>query len=230
MRSGNFTSCLVVAVVAAITLLILPLGTSAEEIEIHFAGLDLVFDGTDIYDAGGAAAYRDTSDTADADALSSASFFDGGVLQGTDSADVMADVLIKGADPIPPFGTILSDGNGDAMGIDIFDPSGAGGWNLQLNIDQLGVGYVPGFALIITGAVTSIEGQDLPFALNIGEPITVVMSSTKFSVTQDGQGRVTSFTSSGTGSIAGVPEPSTLLGLLMGTLAFAGCHWRRRKR
>lgn len=228
MRVGSILFSMVVGLSVALSFMVFPPGARGETIEIQFTGLDLEYDGTDIYDAGGAAGYRDTADTNDADLLTTVSFYKDKMLRGTDDEDVYADFLIKTVPGMSVGGDIVSStGNSDDLGIDIFDL--VDDWNFRLNFTSFRVGYIPGFALVVTGAVSSINGQNLPYDLTIGTPITIISSSTNFSVETSG-GKVTKFESSGTGSKVGVPEPSTLAGLLTGVIALAAFAWIRRKR
>ncbi len=235
MRASSILFSMAFGLFGALSLTIFAAGALGETIEIQFIGLDLEYDGTDVYDAGGTAGFRDTGSAGDADPLTLVSFSKNGVLEGIDSADVYVDLLIKDVFNIPavgPGGSATSIGNSDDFGFDIFDP--VDNWSLRLNITDFAVAYarhpvIGPLAIMATGVVSSIEGQNLPHGLSIGTPITIVVSSTNFSVESAG-GVLTKFKSSGTGSIVGVPEPSTLAGLLMAALAIVACACVRRRR
>ena len=234
MRVSSILFSMAFGLFAALLLTIFSAGALGETIEIEFIGLDLEYDGTDVYDAGGPAAFRDTDDAGDADPLTIVSFTKDDVLKGYDSG-YYVDVLIKDVFNIPAGGlggAASSTGNSDDFGFDIFDP--VNDWSLRLNINDFGVAYarhplIGDLAIVVTGAVSSIEGQNLPHDLSIGTPVTIVVSSANFTVESAG-GFLTKFKSSGTGSIVAVPEPSTLAGLLMAALAIVACTCVRRRR
>ena len=235
MRASNVFFPMAIGFSLALSLMVFPAGVRGESVVIEFLGLGLEYDGTDIYDSGGAAGFRDSGSVGDADPLTLVSFSQDDVVKSVDMQDVYADVLIKGVFDIPAIGQgggVSSTGNADDFGIDIFDP--VEDWWLRLNINDIGVAFarhplIGDLAIVATGAVSSVEGQNLPGGLSIGTPITILLSSNNFTVESAG-GKLTKFEASGTGSIVGVPEPSTMVGLLTGALAFVVSAWRRRRR
>ena len=225
-----------------VCLVILGAGTAgAGVIEIQFTGVDLVYDGTTIYDATSLAG--GSGNPADADPLTSVLFLHNGALLGRLTQDVYLDVLIDDVQNIPAFhagggAPVTSGGNGDAFGIDLLT-SGAG-YGLGLNIDQVVVHYrhttsppTTPVSLAISGLVTGVSAQNLPFnlAIDTGEQVTFILASSNLSVTTDivNSPALLGFEASGTGSItgSGIPEPATLA--LMG-IGVAGLVARRRRR
>jgi hypothetical protein len=116
---------------------------------------------------------------------------------------------------------------GGGMGTITSDPAGSfhlglltGG--LTLDLEDAFVSYVsaPGFFdLVYSGAAASIAGQDLPFGLEIGEPVTMSFSTIIDPDSLMAVGMyLEAFTASGTGEIMGeaVPEPASILLLLPG--------------
>ena len=155
---------------------------SAATLDIQVTGLDLVYDGTDIYDAtgavGGAAGL-----VADADPLATMDFFVDGALVGSLDTDIYADVFIKGVSSIPKLGgLVVSAGNGDDFGFDLH--TSAGGWGLALNLETATIFYTGAEISIGGGAlVSSVPFQALPFGLVIDEfeDVTIAFSSANLS-------------------------------------------------
>ncbi|HUU89975.1 MAG TPA: PEP-CTERM sorting domain-containing protein [Phycisphaerae bacterium] len=222
-----------------VCLVILGAGTAgAGVIEIQFTGVDLVYDGTRIHDAtslaGGA------GNPAEADPLTSVLFLFDGTLVGRLTDDVYLDVLIDQVEDIPAFhagggAPVTSGGNGDAFGIDLL--TWGAGYGLGLNIDQVVVHYrhttsppTTPVSLAISGLVTGVSAQNLPFnlAIDTGERVTFILASSNLSVETDIVNSLflLGFEASGTGSLtgSGIPEPATLA-----LLAAGGLLARRRR-
>lgn len=192
----------------------------AATLDIQFTGLDLVYDGTDIYDAGSIAGGG--GDSTLADALTTVDFLVDGVLVGSLDTDIWADVLIKGVSDIPVGGGMVSSaGNGDAFGFDLITSVAVPGWGLALNLDDVTVFYTGSGITLAGGALaSSVPAQSLPFGLVIDamDAVTIAFSSSNLSGLTDDGTYLTSFTTAGTANVKGtavVPEPSAmaLLGL-----------------
>jgi len=216
------------------------LGTSsalAVTMEIQFTGVNLSYDPNTISDAESPAG--GTGDPNDADPLDSIQFKVGGDLKGTAfTDDIFLDVSIPGVTNLPNSGseivtTSVSGGYFHLL-IDT-DPNAPNAEEfLKLDIDEVTITY-----LNITGTVQFMFGaavvenysQNLPFGLEIGDPVTVSFS-TQVDVGSKtiAGGFVTGFTSWGTGEVVGtfVPEPSScVLGAigLAASCAFRRCCW-----
>jgi hypothetical protein len=91
----------------------------ASTLEIQVSGLDLQYDGTNIFDAG----VHNTigiGDPAQSDGLSLLEFYVDGNLVGSQNTDVFADLYVKDVLNVPASGGgVVSAGNGDAFGIDL---------------------------------------------------------------------------------------------------------------
>ena len=203
----------------------------AATLDIQFTGLDLVYDGTDIYDAGGIAGGG--GDSTLADPLSTVDFFVDGVLTGSLDTDVWADILIEDVASIPVGGgMVTSGGNGDAFGFDLITSVAIPGWGLALNLDTVDVFYTGSEIAIAGGALaSSVPAQLLPFGLVLDEfeAVTIAFSSSNLSGVTDDGAFLTGFATEGTANISGtlVPEPSALALLGLGACGFVVV--RRRK-
>ncbi|MEO2046266.1 MAG: hypothetical protein ABGX16_06795 [Pirellulales bacterium] len=98
---------------------------------------------------------------------------------------------------------------------------GLAGGGLELSLDDASVIYLStGFVdFVFAGALASIDGQDLPFGLVIGDPVNISFSAqiAPGSIFDNGT-YLTAFVAAGTGGVTGVavPEPMSLLLLLPG--------------
>jgi hypothetical protein len=197
----------------------------AATLQIQFTGLDLVYDGHDIFDA--KSPFGGLGLPAESDPLISMDFLRDGTLIGSLSSNIWVDVAINNVGPLPVGGG--SRTSGGAM-FDIL--TNAGGWGLALDIPSMMVAYAGNqVALSGVGTASGILTQKLPFGLMVDKPINVLfILGTLQNVTTNGQS-LTGFTASGTGTItaAAVPEPASMLLLGAGLLGIAG-HLRRARR
>ncbi len=206
---------LAVALVAAI-LLGRTSDAAAGEILIQFSGLDAVYDGFDLYDAG--SPLGGNQDPLEADPLTSVSIFDDGVLLGTLTSDVYADFAIVAPSPIPTAGGTAASAFGG-----FFDLlTGPAGWGLGLDFLSFDLAYDGGSSLVVSGVSSSIVGQALPFGAVVTRPVRILLEMELRNVQTDGS-RLSGFDAAGLGA---VPEPLTLSLFGVGGLALA---WRRRR-
>jgi hypothetical protein len=211
-------ACAVLVLVAA------PL--SAATIEIGFTGMDLVYDGSAIYDAGSISG--GLSDPADADPLTTVDFSIDGTLVGSLASDVALDVFIPGVTGISSAaGTVYNVTTPPAGGF--FDlligTSPLASEFLLVDLDEVSVTYLDVANIVqftFGAAVSDVFAQNLPFGLTIGDPVTVSFSAQVVPGTlTSALGFVTGFEAGGTGEIRGpaVPEPGTCLLAALGLVA-----------
>ena len=194
----------------------------ASTIEIQFSGLDMVYDGSNIYDAGG-------YNQGDVDPLTTVTYLVDGSLSGTQVANIDVDFRFGPIIGVPTTGGTVNTGSDPSGFFDLLVP----GIGLTLDLGDVSVTYLPlGFAdLVFVGSLAAVSGQSLPYGLIIGDDVSVSFSAQINTISDDGT-YITDFTASGTGEVSGpqVPEPSTLALLCMGALGLLACARRRRKR
>lgn len=226
-------SFLFAAAIAALILAISPVAQAAT-LEIQITGLDIFYDGNNVFDNGVHNTVR-SGNPADADALASIQFFLDNTLVHTISSDVYADLYIANLGAMPAGGGVLnSTGNGDTFGIDLLTSANNPGWGLALNVDQMTMFYTGSkIAISVSGLATSIPVQLLPPGLSFdpNQPLTIVMSSANLSGVTTAGGFVTGMHAAGTGNVAGVlvPEPGSMALLVIGFLGATLLGWRHRK-
>jgi MYXO-CTERM domain-containing protein len=204
-------------------------------LEIQITGLDLQYDGTNIFDAG----VHNTigsGNPAESDVLTSMNFYLDGNLVGVQSTNVFADIYISNVLNIPTTGGVVQSlGNGGAFGVDLLSQNIIPGWGLALEIDEMQLFYTGSqIGISVAGFATNLFAQSLPFGLSYdpSQPITIVMSSANLSGVTSAGGFLTGFNSAGTGNVAGigVPEPSSIVLGAFGLVGLAAYGLRRRKR
>lgn len=212
----------------------MPAMASGSVLQIQFQGLDIAYDGSTLYDRGGAnAAY--TGNPADADPLDAMAFLvDGSQVGPLLTSDIYLDLYVPNLLNIPAAGGIaMSTGPFPVFGFDILTGGGAGGVGLQFSQPVQVVWDQNAVTVLGSARTTSITGQNLPYGLVLGTPVDVSFSTNTLGDYASAGGYLTRFTASGTGELNGpnaaIPEPTSLLLLGMGLLG-GGVLTARRKR
>ncbi|REK18341.1 MAG: PEP-CTERM sorting domain-containing protein [Planctomycetota bacterium] len=204
---------------AAIALAV-PAAARAEMLEIQLGGVDIGYDGTNIFDAG----------AGDPDPLNSVAFLVDGVQVGSVlTSDITLDLFIPDVLDIADTGDVVVSGAGG-----FFDIGLPGADFLDLDLDAATITYVDltTVQFAYAGSVAAIDGQSLPFGLEIGDPVSISFSTQIDPGTLvTAGGFVEEFTAFGTGEVRGilVPEPASVVLGGLGGLALLGLIWRRRK-
>jgi hypothetical protein len=213
---------------AVLAMLLLCSTAQAGRVEIAFTGLDLQYDGTSFYDAGTHNSVG-SGNPAEADALTSMSFYLDGSLVGVQSTDIFADIYLRNVLNLPATGGVVN-GIGGGFGIDLLTQNQLPGWGLKMYVDSFQVFY-SGSQLAIS-ASGLIGTSQLPFGLSYdpSEPITFVLWSESLSgVTADG-GFLTGLNSSGNGNnFRWEPEPGSVVLSAFGLIALVTIGLRRRR-
>lgn len=220
VRSGAACALVVLSLVAA--------PARAATIEIAFTGMDLVYNGSAIYDADSSGG--GVGDPADGDALTSVDFFVDGSPVGSLTSNVYLDAFIPDVSGIPSAaGTVhnlITPGNPGHFDL-LIGTSPLASDYLVVDLSTVSVTYVDVANMVqfnFGAAVSNVFAQNLPFGLVAGDPVTVSFSAqiVPGSRTISG-GFVTGFSASGTGQYNAplVPEPSTCLLAACGMLAVA---------
>lgn len=193
---------------------------------IEFTGLNLVYDGSSLRDAGSAAG--GVANPADADALASVDFIVDGTPVGGLSSDISIDVFIPDVLNIPAgagnstiINTVGNPGYFDLL----IGTSPLASQYLLVDLGTVAITYIDVAGIIqftFGGAVAAGFSQNLPYDLVIGDPVSISFSAQidPGSRTTDGD-FVTGFTASGTGEYQGtlVPTPGALAFLAVGVPA-----------
>lgn len=189
----------------AIAALLLTTPAAAATITIELSGLDAVYDGFDLYDAG--APVGGNQLPAQSDPLTAASFFVNGNLVGTLSSQLFADFAFVDVRPIPVGGgTVVTPFGG------FFDLLTSNtGFGMGLNFDSFAFTYNATTRSLTGSGAATLLGQSLPFGLVANTPIQLsLLFNTLTGVTQN-TNALTSFTAVGNATISAVPEPSALM-------------------
>jgi hypothetical protein len=185
-------------------------------LEIQFTGLNLTYDGSTISDAGSTAG--GTGDPADADPLDSVEFKVNGISQGMLTSDISVDVSlpdVTGLSDVIPATVVVTSGATSGYFDLLIGTTPSATEFLRLDTSSVTVTYAnvtSTIQFVFGGALVAIDGQNLPFDLVAGNPVTVSFSTKLDAGSKTASsGIVTGFTSSGTGEINGqaVPEPAT---------------------
>lgn len=203
----------------------------ASVLEIQFSGVDLTYNGTNLFDAVAGNTAR-AGTRSQADSLTTMSYLVDGVPVGTvTTSSIALDLYVKGLTNVPAAGGLVTTaGNGNAFGVDLLTGGSDPAWGLSMNIDKLSFFYTGNnVAISLAGQDTGLYSQSLPYGLQFdpSQPISIAFSSASLTNVTSAGGFLTGFNSSGTGNISGtlLPEPASLLLMTMGGLALL----RRRK-
>lgn len=227
LRGGAPLAILAVALTAASV-------SAATIASIEFTGLNLVYDGSSIVDAG--SPFGGARNPAFADPLTTADFKINGILQGSINTDLSLDLLIPDVTGIlSGSGTVFNTTTvGNPGYFDLLIGTGpSAAQYIQVDLSQVNVTYIDVMNLVqfsFGAAISDTFVQNLPFGLQLGDPVTVSFSAQVDPGTRTtGGGLVTGFRASGTGEIRGpqVPEPASCALAACGLIAIVAGHRRK---
>ena len=218
---------LVAKTIAGLVFLSSSFAAQSASLEIQFTGLDLIYNGSTIYDAG--SINGGTGDPADADALLTMDFLVDGSSVGSLTTNIFADVGIDSVTDISTAGETVTSGSGF---FDLLTSSSNPGWGLELDFSSASIAYIVGGGIeiaIFGASVANTGNQDLPFGLVMGDTVTFTFSSTNFTTESDGS-NLTGFTASATGNATGslVPVPAAIWLFGSGLLGLVGMARRKK--
>lgn len=195
------------------------------DIVIEFSGMNLVYDGSTLYDAGSVAG--GVANPADADVLASVDFFLNGVQVGALNSDISLDVYIPnlvGIPSTPGSATIINTGAPGFFDL-LMGTSPLASQFLLVDVSSVTVTYIDVAGILqftFGAAVASAFAQNLPYGLMVGQPLTVSFSAQidPGTLTSAG-GFITGFRASGTGEFRGeaVPTPGAIALVALGVPA-----------
>ena len=212
----------------AVILCLAVVPAAASLIEVQLTGLDFVYQGNQIHDAGGVAGGN--GDPAQADPLTTAVFLLDGIEVGRLTGNVSADFLVSGVPNLPKAGGIVS-ATGTGFGFDLITSSPAPASILRLDIQGVQVSYFGnGILMAVGGTAENVVSQNLPFGLEMDplDTISLIFSSSNLTNIVTNGASVTSLKASGTGSVTGVSAPEPCVLALLG-VGLGGMLARRRK-
>ncbi len=209
------------------------IGAAAQaDLVIEFTGMDLVYDGSALYDAGSAAG--GFGNPADGDALSTIDFFVDGGLVGSVTSDIWLDMYIPDVTGIPAINNgahnLNTVGNPGFFDVLIGNSPLASEF-LLIDLGSVSITYIDIAGIVkftFAASISPTYAQNLPFDLGFVGPVTLSFSAQidPASLTTDGE-FITGFTTFGTGEVTGaIPAPGALALLALGGLIAP--HRRRR--
>lgn len=211
----------------------------AATIGIQFTGMDLLYDGSTIYDSGSTSG--GLANPADADPLTSVDFFVDGSSVGSLSSDVSLDVFIPDVTGISAAANTVdvqtTPGNPGFFDL-LIGTSPLASEYLLLDLEAVTITYLDVQNVVqftFGAAITDTFAANLPFGLDMEDPVTVSFSAQIVPGTLTDNGTdVTGFEATGTGEIRGpgtvIPEPSTGVLAAFGVLGTLVARGRGRRR
>lgn len=219
-------------VCGALLALLAAASASAATISISFTGLDLVYDGSALYDAGSTSG--GFANPAEADPLTSVSFSLDGSLLGTLSSDISVDAFIPGVTGISASaGAIDAKATGTPGFFDVLiGTSPVASQFLLVEFGEATITYVDVANTVqftFGAAISNASFANLPFGLQPGNEVAVSFSAQIVPGTRTDDGvNVTGFAAVGTGEYLAtqIPEPATALLAAAACLAIPFCRRR----